>query len=130
VVDDNNDAADSLAMLLRLSGNEVRTSYDGVNGVETAASFRPDAVFLDIGMPKLNGYEACRLIRGESWGKEMVLVALTGWGHEDDRHRTAEVGFDAHMVKPINPTASLQLLASLLATKRRSGFPDGYSLTG
>lgn len=119
VVDDNRDAADSLAMLLRLTGNEVRTSYNGMEGVEIAANFRPHAVLLDIGMPNLNGHDACRRIRGEVWGKEMVLVALTGWGQDEDRRRTAEAGFDAHMVKPVDPTASLKLLASLIAAKEK-----------
>lgn len=121
VVDDNRDAADSLAMLLRLAGNDVRTAYDGGEGIEVAESFRPDAVLLDIGMPTLNGHEACRRIRGNPWGEEIVVVALTGWGHEDDRRRTVEAGFDAHLVKPVDPATSLKLLADLLATKSNLG---------
>jgi len=112
VVDDNRDAADSLAMLLRLTGNEVHTAYDGVDGIEAAERCKPDVVLLDIGMPKLNGYDACRRIRNELWGKDMVLIALTGWGQEEDRRHTVESGFDAHMVKPVNPTDLLNLLAS------------------
>lgn len=113
VVDDNRDSADSLAMLLRLTGNEVHTGYDGLEGVETAERLQPDVVLLDIGMPNLNGHDACRRIREEAWGKDMVLIALTGWGQEEDRRRTVEAGFDAHMVKPVDPTALLKLLASL-----------------
>jgi PAS domain S-box-containing protein len=112
VVDDKRDSADSLAMLLRLTGNEAYTAYDGVEGVEAAERFRPELVLLDIGMPRLNGYDACRRIREQPWGKTIVLVALTGWGQEEDRRRTVEAGFDAHMVKPVDPTALMKLLAS------------------
>lgn len=115
VVDDNRDSADSLAMLLRLTGHEVHTAYDGVQGVQTAEQFMHDVVLLDIGMPKLNGYDACRRIRNEAWGKSMVLIAMTGWGQEEHRRRTEEAGFDAHLVKPVDPTALLNLLASLTA---------------
>jgi PleD family two-component response regulator len=80
VVDDNRDSAESLAILLQLTGNKTHTAYDGVEAVEAAATFRPDVVLLDIGLPKLNGYEAARKIREHQWGKGMVLVALTGWG--------------------------------------------------
>ncbi len=111
LVDDNRDSADSLAMLLRLTGNEVQTAYDGVEGVEAAEQFRPEVVLLDIGMPKLNGEDACRRIRSEPWGQDMLLIALTGWGQEDDRRRTVEAGFDTHIVKPVDPEALLKLLA-------------------
>ena len=111
VVDDNRDSADSLAMLLRLAGNEVQTAYDGLEAVETAERFRPEVVLLDIGMPKLNGEEACRRIRAKPWGQDMVLVALTGWGQEDDRRRSKEAGFDHHLTKPVDPTALVKLLA-------------------
>ena len=80
-------AATSLAMLLKLTGNETHTAYDGLEAVEAAATFRPDVVLLDIGLPKLNGYEACRRIREQPWGKNIVLVALTGWGQEEDRRK-------------------------------------------
>ncbi|MBM4439643.1 MAG: response regulator [Candidatus Rokubacteria bacterium] len=113
VVDDNRDSADSLAMLLRLTGEDVTTAYDGVEALEAAAHWRPDVVVLDIGMPKLNGYDACRGIRAERWGKGMVLIALTGWGQDQDRRRTEEAGFDAHLVKPVDPDALLALLARL-----------------
>jgi CheY-like chemotaxis protein len=111
IVDDNMDAADSLGHLLELMGHEVRTAYDGEAGVVAAAAFRPDVVLMDIGMPKLNGYDAARRIRQESWGKQLILVALTGWGQESDRRRSQEAGFDRHLVKPVDPNALMQLLA-------------------
>jgi CheY-like chemotaxis protein/two-component sensor histidine kinase len=112
IIDDNRDAADSLAMLLRLMGNDTRTAYDGQEGVDVASEFRPDVMLLDIGLPRLNGYEACRRIREQSWGKEVILIALTGWGQEEDRRRSLEAGFNIHMVKPVDPQELLQLLAS------------------
>ena len=103
----------SLAMLLQLTGHETHTAYDGLEAVEAAATFQPDVVLLDIGLPKLNGYEAARRIREQPWGKKMALVALTGWGQEEDRRRSEEAGFDAHMVKPVEPEALMKLLAEL-----------------
>ncbi len=99
VVDDNSDAAESLAVFLQLGGHTVRTAYDGVEAVKAAEIFRPDIVLLDIGMPNLNGYEACRRIRDTAWGKKMTVIAQTGWGQEHDRRRTSEAGFDDHLVK-------------------------------
>jgi PAS domain S-box-containing protein len=113
VVDDNVDAASSLAMVLKLMGNEVRTAHDGLEGVAAAREFRPDVILMDIGMPGLNGYEACRRIRQEPWGKGVVLVALTGWGQEEDKRQAREAGFDRHMVKPVEPAALGKLLAGL-----------------
>lgn len=113
IVDDNHDSADALAMLLRLYGYEADTAYDGLEGVEAAEQLRPNAVLLDIGMPRLNGYDACRRIREKPWGKGLVLIAMTGWGQEEDRRRTTEAGFDAHIVKPVDPTDLIKLLASL-----------------
>lgn len=101
VVDDNVDAANSLGQLLEMFGNEVCTAHDGEAGIEVAAQFRPDVVLMDIGMPKLNGYEAARRICQYPWGREVVLVALTGWGQEGDRKKSADAGFDHHLVKPI-----------------------------
>ncbi len=115
IVDDNRDSADSLAMLLKIMGNEVGTAYDGEQAVEAAGALRPDVVLLDIGMPKLNGYDACRRIREQPWGQGMFLIALTGWGQEEDRRRTEEAGFDQHIVKPVDPAALMKLLASLSA---------------
>ncbi|HEY7313938.1 MAG TPA: ATP-binding protein [Gemmataceae bacterium] len=113
IVDDNRDSADSLAVLLKVMGNEVGTAYDGEQAVEAAATLRPDVVLLDIGMPKVNGYEACRRIRQQPWGQGMFLIALTGWGQEEDRRRTEQAGFDRHMVKPVEPAALMKLLTSL-----------------
>ncbi len=112
VVDDNRDAADSLAMLLRMTGHEVHVAYDGLAAVAACERLRPEVVLLDIGMPRLNGYDACRRIRAEGWGSGMVLIALTGWGQEEDRSRSAEAGFDGHLTKPVDLTALLQLLNS------------------
>lgn len=113
VVDDNRVSAESLARLLKLTGNETHTAYDGLKAVEAAAMLRPDVVLLDIGLPKLNGYEAARKIREEPWGKKMVLVALTGWGQDEDRQKSREAGFNGHMVKPIDHAELMKLLASL-----------------
>jgi PAS domain S-box-containing protein len=112
IVDDYRDSADSLAMLLRIMGNEVGTAYDGEQAVKAAGALRPDVVLLDIGMPKLNGYDACRRIREQPWGQGMFLIALTGWGQEEDRRRTEEAGFNHHMVKPVDPAVLMKLLAS------------------
>ena len=113
IVDDSEDGAESLAMLLQFSGHETHKAYDGVEAIEAAERLRPDAVLLDIGLPKLNGYEVCSRIRQEPWGKSLMLVALTGWGQEEDRHRSREVGFDAHLVKPVDHDVLLRLLASV-----------------
>jgi PAS domain S-box-containing protein len=113
VVDDNRDAAEMLAELLELMGNDLRTAHDGVEAVEVAGEFRPDVVLLDIGLPKMNGYEVAEKIREQPWGKAMVLVALTGWGQEEDRRRSREAGFDHHLIKPVEPDALLKLLTSI-----------------
>jgi PAS domain S-box-containing protein len=120
IVDDSEDGAESLAMLLELTGHEVYKAHDGVEAIEAAERLRPDAVLLDIGLPRLNGYEACRRIRQQPWGKDLMMVALTGWGQEEDRNRSREAGFDAHLVKPVDHEALTQLLASL-PPKREAG---------
>jgi signal transduction histidine kinase/CheY-like chemotaxis protein len=112
VVDDNRDTADSLAMLLRSSGSEVRTAYDGLEALEVANDFRPDVGLLDIGLPKADGHEVARRLRMESWGKRMRLIAITGWSSEADRARSADAGFDHHLVKPLDPTLLAELLSS------------------
>jgi CheY-like chemotaxis protein len=119
VVDDNEDSAMSLAMLLEISGHEVRTANDGLESIDVAEEFRPDVVLMDIGMPKLNGYDAASRIRAQPWGERMILVAVTGWGQEEDRRRTAEAGFDSHLVKPVDYAAFVRLLASLPAGERQ-----------
>ncbi|MES2481621.1 MAG: ATP-binding protein [Pseudomonadota bacterium] len=117
LVDDNKDAAISLALLLRTMGNETAIAYDGPEALEVAAAFRPDVALLDIGMPKLNGYEVCRRIRQQTWGKTMALFALTGWGQETDRQRSQAAGFDAHLVKPVLPEELKTLLSGVTAAK-------------
>jgi CheY-like chemotaxis protein len=112
VVDDNNDAASSLAMLLQMTGNETHTAHDGLEAVEAVATLRPDVVLLDIGLPMLNGYDACRRIREQPWGKNVVMVALTGWGQDEDRRQSKNAGFDHHMVKPVDLAALQALLAA------------------
>ena len=118
VVDDNRDGADSLSEMLKIMGNDTRTAYDGQEGVDVAGAFRPDVLLLDIGLPKLNGYEACRRIREQPWGKDVVLIAVTGWGQDDDRRRSQEAGFDHHMVKPVDPQALIKMLAGLQVAKK------------
>jgi signal transduction histidine kinase len=113
VVDDNRDAALSLAIMLKIMGNDTQTAHDGLEALDVAAAFRPEVILLDIGMPKLNGYETARRIRQEPWGRSTVLVALTGWGQEEDKRQSREADFDLHMVKPIEPMALDKLLAGL-----------------
>ena len=115
IVDDNVDGGDSLALLLRLSGHTTHMARDGLEAIEAAQRVRPDAVFLDIGLPKLDGYEACRRIRAEPWGKEIVIVALTGWGQPSDRERSRDAGFDSHLVKPVSLESVVEVLAALPA---------------
>jgi len=119
VVDDNRDSAPSLAMMLELMRNEARSTYDGLEALEMAEKFLPDIILLDIGMPRMNGHDACRQIRQEPWGKDVVLVAMTGWGQEDDRRRSRDAGFDFHLVKPIEFAALEELLVTVgqLGTK-------------
>jgi len=111
VADDNKDVVESLAMLLRVTGHEVEIAHDGLEAVEVAARFRPDMVLLDIGMPGLDGYAACRRIRQHPWGKNMVIVALTGWGQDGDRRKAEEVGFNGYLVKPVEPSELLRVLS-------------------
>ena len=117
VADDNEDAVESAAMVLSLNGNDVKLASDGLEAVEAADRYRPDVVLLDIGMPKLNGFEACRRIRSEPWGKDMLVVAVTGWGQEEDRRRTAEAGFDAHFTKPVDFASVMALIGQRRALR-------------
>lgn len=116
IVDDNEDSAMSLAILFKINGDETRMAHDGLEAVETAETFRPDVALLDIGLPKLNGYEVARKIREQPWGQKMALVALTGWGQNDDREKSKVAGFNAHLVKPVKHAAILKLLAELVAS--------------
>jgi len=113
VVDDNRDGADSLSGFLTMMGDDTRTAYDGQAGVDAVEEFRPDVILLDIGLPKLNGYEACRRIRMQAGGENIVLIAVTGWGQEEDRRRSHVAGFDHHLVKPVDPQALIELLGGL-----------------
>ena len=119
VVDDNRDAAESLAMLLKMMGNNIHTAHDGEEAVTAAREFQPNVVLCDIGLPKLNGYEACRQMKAQAWDKNMILIAVTGWGQDDDRRKSEAAGFDHHMVKPVDPQALMKLLAGLNTVKRR-----------
>jgi CheY-like chemotaxis protein len=110
VVDDNRDVASSLAMFLQLKGHEVRVAHDGQKAIQMAEQFRPQTTLLDLGMPGMDGYEACRRIRSTAWGKHMQLIAITGWGQEEDRRKSAAAGFDAHLVKPVDLEALARLL--------------------
>jgi CheY-like chemotaxis protein len=113
VVDDNRDGAESLSMLLKVLGSQTVTAYDGEEAVAVAERYRPDVILLDIGLPKLNGYEACRRIRKQEAGRETIIIAQTGWGQNEDRERTREAGFDHHLVKPVDPNELMKLLHSI-----------------
>ena len=118
IVDDSHDSADSLAMLLRAAGHEVQTAYDGERAIETARAMRPQVILLDIGMPGIDGLETCRRIREQPWGRSIFLVALTGWGQDEDRRRSEEAGFDQHLVKPVDWIEVTDLLGSLERKRR------------
>jgi PAS domain S-box-containing protein len=116
LVDDNRDSVFTLSSVLRIKGNEIRTAYDGLEAIEVAGEFRPDVILMDIGMPKLNGYEATRRIRQTEWGKDMFIIALSGWGQSDDLQKSADAGCSAHLTKPLDFT----VLESLLAGRTRA----------
>jgi CheY-like chemotaxis protein len=122
VVDDNRDAALSLSMLVSLLGYESRTAYDGEQALEIADHFVPDVVLLDLGMPKMDGFEACRRIRTRDWGARAAVIAITGWGQSEDQRKTRDAGFDRHLLKPVAADAIVELLG-LLA--RAGGRSDG-----
>jgi PAS domain S-box-containing protein len=117
VVDDNADSAVSLATLLQLAGHHAIAAHDGVSAIETAEKHRPDVVLLDIGLPQMNGYEVCRRLRELPWGKDLVVIAVTGWGQGDERRTWQEAGFDAHLVKPARYDELTGLLSSLASTR-------------
>ena len=135
VADDTRDAADSLAMLLNMSGHEARAVYDGAQALAVGRQFRPDVVFLDIGMPVMDGYAAAQCIRAEEWGRTVTLYALTGYGHDNDRlKKSVDVGFDRHFVKPIDPDVVSQVLEQALAHRARkdraeASLPDPAAAT-
>jgi PAS domain S-box-containing protein len=117
VADDNPDSAATLCIMLEVLGNEVRIARDGVEAVEMAEQFRPDAILLDIGMPRLNGYDACERIRRQPWAAAAFIVALTGWGQDEDKSRSRAAGFDRHLVKPVEPATIAKLLQAIPASK-------------
>ncbi len=110
VVDDNQDAAFSMSILLRKMGHTVEVAHDGLQAVERVRSFRPQVVLMDIGMPNMNGYEACTAIRATEEGRGIRIIALSGWGQEEDRRKSAEAGFDQHVVKPIDRSILMRLM--------------------
>ena len=111
IIDDNRDAATTMAMFVEELGGTAFTAFDGASGLAAVERFQPDIVFMDIGMPGLDGYEVCRRIRQMPAVRQVVLVAVTGWGQAQDKQRAFEVGFDAHLTKPVDPDALAQLLA-------------------
>ncbi len=120
IVDDNEDAASSLAMVLELADHQVETAFNGMSGLLLAASFKPDVVILDIGLPDINGYEVARQLRRSPWGQSVLLLALTGWGQQQDKQDAASAGFDHHFTKPVDFDGLLALL---------SPAPDRYRTT-
>ena len=124
VVDDNQDAAFSMSILLEHLGHTVRIAHDGESAVEMAASYQPEVVLLDIGLPKMTGYDVARAIRQTPWGQNVVLIAVTGWGQDEDKQKAKLAGFNRHMVKPVDPELLMQLLHEFsidLATRAAKG---------
>ena len=117
VVDDNEDAADSLATLLGVMGYEVRVAYDGPEAIAAADEFQPAVALLDIGLPKLSGYDIARDVRGKR-GRDVLLIAITGWGQEEDRRKAREAGFDHHFTKPADFDLLLELIGEELRHRK------------
>jgi PAS domain S-box-containing protein len=113
IVEDSDDAATSMRTILRMMGHDVRIAQDGIQAVDEAGAYLPDVVLLDIGLPKMSGFEVALRIRRQPWGKNMKLVALTGWGQEEDKRRSKDVGFDLHVIKPLEPASLEELLRKL-----------------
>ena len=117
VADDNRDAADSLVTLLRLCGHEASVAYNGFDALELARRTTPEIVFLDIAMPGLNGYELARRLRAQSNGTPVTLIALTGFGQDEDKRLASESGFDHHLTKPVDPAVLESLIAKMCAAR-------------
>jgi CheY-like chemotaxis protein len=117
VVDDHLDSATSMAMMFEFLGSEVRTAHDGLQAVEEVERYRPDVVLMDMGMPRLDGYEATRRIRAHKWGQDVLIIALTGWGQDDDKARSREAGCDGHLTKPVSLPDLQALLEELNSTR-------------
>jgi CheY-like chemotaxis protein len=126
VADDNRDAADSLKMLLQLAGHEVFVAYNGQQALDLGARERPQAFVLDVGMPDLTGYEVARRIRQQAWGRGVLLLAVTGWGQDDDKEQAKAAGFDFHFTKPVNPQEVEERVAAFLALRATSRATGGY----
>jgi CheY-like chemotaxis protein len=118
VVDDNVDAAESMALILEAGHHDVRTAHDGLRAIEVADEYRPHVIVLDIGMPVMNGYQVAQYIRRAPWGRDVVLIACTGWGQPEDRRRSHEAGIDHHLVKPVSASSMLQLLSTIEGGRR------------
>jgi PAS domain S-box-containing protein len=113
IADDNPDVVESFEVMLEMLGHDVETAFDGLEALEKAEQFRPEVIVLDVGMPKLDGYETARRIRQKAWGRDVTLIAVTGWGNEKDKHQSAEAGFDIHLVKPIDANSILKSLNTM-----------------
>jgi len=114
VVDDNHDAAESMEVLLSILGSEVQVCHDGIEAVAAFQTFRPDVILLDIGLPRLDGHGAATQIRALPGGSEVTLIALSGYGRDEDMQRSQQAGFDRHLVKPVAPDTLIELLSSLV----------------
>ncbi len=126
VVDDNLDAAESLAMLLQIDGHETALAHDGQRALELAQSFNPEVILLDIGLPLINGYEVARRVREQPWGRRIKLIAVTGWGQEQDRRQAVAAGFDHHLTKPLDP-GHLAVLLEETSQRRETGDVPGLA---
>jgi CheY-like chemotaxis protein len=117
IADDNRDGAETMSMLLNMSGHETYVAHTGTEALEIAGRLRPDIGLLDIGLPDFSGYEVAERIRHEVWGKHMLLIAITGWGQADDKRRALAAGFDHHLTKPVDPTQLEALLAPVMGAR-------------
>ena len=112
IVDDDTDGAASLSMLLTIAGHEITTAHDGLEAIDAASTFKPHIVLLDLDLPKLNGYDVCRRMRAESWVKQPLIVAVTGWSDDAHRMEALGAGFDMHLVKPVSAEVFMTVLAA------------------
>jgi CheY-like chemotaxis protein len=118
VVDDNTDNAELLKILLEEEGHETFMAHDGVEGLAAAERLRPDVVLMDLGLPRIDGFDACRRIREQSWGKQILMIAITGWGQDVDRRKSQEAGFDHHLVKPVEASDISALMSGATALEQ------------